>query len=118
MSYEIYKVLHLLGLSLVVLSLGGIILHAINGGSKQSNSFRKGAMITHGVGLLFLLVAGFGMLARMGIHSFPGWVMGKVVIWLILGAFVALAYKQHLARKLWFAVPVLVAIAASLAIYK
>jgi hypothetical protein len=37
---------------------------------------------------------------------------------LILGAFVALAYKQHLARKLWFAVPVLVAIAASLAIYK
>ena len=46
MSYEIYKVLHLLGLSLVVLSLGGIILHAINGGSKQSNSFRKGVPVS------------------------------------------------------------------------
>ena len=118
MSYEIYKVLHLLGLSLVVLSLGGIILHVIYGGSKQSNSFRKGAMITHGVGLLLLLVAGFGMLARLGIHSFPGWVVGKVVIWLILGAFVGLAYKQNLARKLWFIVPALVVIAACLAIYK
>ena len=118
MNIAFYKVLHLLGLSLVVLSLGGIILHAINGGSKQSNSFRKGVMITHGVGLLLLLVAGFGMLAKMGIHSFPGWVVGKVIIWVILGGCVALAYKQHLARKLWFAVPVLVVIAACLAIYK
>jgi uncharacterized membrane protein SirB2 len=118
MSYEIYKILHLLGLTLVVISLGGIIVHAINGGTKQTNSFRKAAVITHGVGLLLLLVAGFGMLARLGIHSFPGWVIGKVVIWLALGAFVALAYKQSLARKLWFAVPVLVVIAATLAVTK
>jgi len=118
MSYEIYKVLHLLGLSLVVLSLGGLIMHTMNGGSKQSNVFRKGAMISHGVGLLLLLVAGFGMLARLQIHSFPGWIIGKLIIWLALGAFVALAYKKNLASKLWFAVPALVAVAASLAIYK
>jgi hypothetical protein len=118
MSYQIYKILHLLGLSLVVLSLGGLIMHSINGGSKQSNVFRKGAMISHGVGLLLLLVAGFGMLARLQIHSFPGWVVGKLVIWFALGGLIAIAYKQNLARKLWFAVPVLVAVAASLAIYK
>ena len=118
MSYEIYKVAHLLGLSLVVLSLGGIALHAINGGSKASNTFRKGVMITHGVGLLLLLVAGFGMLARLGIHSMPSWVIGKIVIWLALGGLVALAYKQQMARKVWLAVPVLVAAAAVLAIVK
>jgi hypothetical protein len=118
MSYQVYKILHLLGLTLVVLSLGGIIVHAINGGTKATNAFRKGAVITHGVGLLLLLVAGFGMLARLGIHSFPGWVVGKVVIWLALGAFVAFGYKQHLAKKLWFAVPVLVVVAATLAITK
>jgi hypothetical protein len=118
MSYQVYKILHLLGLTLVVLSLGGIIVHAINGGTKVTNAFRKGAVITHGVGLLLLLVAGFGMLARLGIHSFPGWVAGKVVIWLALGAFVAFAYKQNLAKKLWFAVPVLVVVAATLAITK
>lgn len=118
MSYEIYKIAHLLGLSLVVLSLGGIALHAINGGSKASNSFRKGVMITHGVGLLLLLVAGFGMLARLGITGMPGWVIGKIVIWLILGALVGLAYKQQLARKVWVAVPLLVVLAAALAIVK
>lgn len=119
MSYEIYKILHLLGLSLVVLSLGGIILHVINGGSKATNTFRKSVMITHGVGLLLLLVAGFGMLAKLGIHSVPGWVGGKLVIWLALGALAAVAYKsQALAKKLWLAVPVLVLIASSLALYK
>lgn len=119
MSYEFYKVLHILGLSLVVLSLGGIILHVINGGSKESNGFRKGAMMTHGIGLLLLLVAGFGMLAKQGIHSIPGWVAGKLVIWLLLGGLVAVAYKkQALARKLWLVVPVLVFVATTLAIYK
>lgn len=118
MSYETYKILHLLGLTLVVLSLGGIIVHAINGGTKATNAFRKGTVITHGVGLLLLLVAGFGMLARLGIHSFPGWVVGKILIWLALGAFVALAYKQKIAKRLWFAVPVLVLIAATLAVTK
>jgi hypothetical protein len=76
-------------------------------------------MITHGVGLLLLVVAGFGMLARLGIYSPPGWVIGKIVIWLALGAFVALAYKKaQLAKKFWLAVPVLVLISAVLAIYK
>lgn len=119
MSYEFYKVLHVLGLSLVVLSLGGVIHHVINGGTKQSDAFRKGTMITHGVGLLLLVVAGFGMLAKMGIYSPPVWVIGKIVIWLALGAFVAFAYKRvALARKFWFAVPALVVIATFLAIYK
>jgi hypothetical protein len=119
MSYEFYKVLHVLGLSLVVLSLGGVIHHVINGGTKQSDAFRKGTMITHGVGLLLLVVAGFGMLAKMGIYSPPVWVMGKIGIWLALGAFVAIAYKKvSLARKFWFAVPALVVIATFLAIYK
>ena len=68
MSYELYKVLHVLGLSLVVLSLGGILHHVINGGSKVSDTFRKGTMITHGIGLLLLLVAGFGMLAPLGLY--------------------------------------------------
>jgi hypothetical protein len=117
--YDFYKVLHVLGLSLVVLSLGGIILHVINGGSKATNSFRKGAMITHGIGLVLLLVAGFGMLARLGIHGVPLWVGGKLLIWLVLGAFVGLAYKkQALAKKFWLAIPVLVLFATALAVFK
>jgi hypothetical protein len=118
MSYEFYKILHILGLSLVVLSLGGIMVHAINGGTKMTNSFRKGVMITHGVGLLLLLVAGFGMLAKLGIQGVPTWVGLKLIIWLALGALVAFAYRQSLARKLWIVVPALVLLAAILGVVK
>lgn len=115
MSYEFYKTLHLLGLSLVLISLGGIAVHVINGGTKASNTFRKNAMVAHGIGLLLLLVAGFGMLAKLEIHGVPTWVGGKLVIWLLLGAFAALAYKQNLAKKIWVALPVLVVVATVLA---
>ncbi len=118
MSYEFYKVIHLLGLSMVIMSLGGILVFAINGGQKATNSFRKGAMITHGVGLLLTLVAGFGMLHKAQIPGFPGWAVGKLIIWLALGAFVGLAYKQNLARKLWIVLPLLIAVGAVLAIVK
>jgi hypothetical protein len=117
-SYQVYKVLHILGLSLVVLSLGGILGHVANGGTKATNQLRKVAAISHGVGLLLVLLGGFGMLAKLEIHSFPAWVSGKLIIWLLLGAFVAVAYKrQALAKKLWFAVPLLVLLATILAVY-
>jgi len=118
MSYEFYKIIHLLGISLVVMALGGILLFTINGGTKVTNSFRKGAMMTHGIGLLLVLVGGFGLLARLGIHSVPVWAAIKLVIWLLLGAFVGLAYKPNLARKVWVGVPALVVVAAALAIMK
>lgn len=94
------------------------MLHAINGGSKATNSFRKGVMVTHGVGLLLLLVAGFGMLAKLQISGVPWWAAIKLVIWLALGAFVGLAYKQNMARKLWIAVPLLVVAATILVRFK
>jgi len=119
MPYEIYKILHILGVSLVVMALGGAVVHVVNGGSKSSNAFRKGIAITHGVGLLFLLVAGFGMLAKLGIHSVPPWVIGKLVIWLILGAFPVLIYKSKaVACKSWLIIPALVVVASVLALYR
>ena len=52
MSLEFYKILHILGLTLVVLSLGGIVAVVANGGTKQSNALRKATAISHGVGLI------------------------------------------------------------------
>jgi hypothetical protein len=115
MSYEFYKTIHILGIALVLLALGGIAMHTINGGTKASNSFRKSAMMTHGIGLLLVLVAGFGMLAKLGIHGIPTWAALKLVIWVALGAFAALAYKENMAKKVWMSVPVLVVAAALLA---
>jgi hypothetical protein len=119
MSYEFYKIIHILGIALVVLSLGGIFMHVINGGTKTSNAFRKGAIISHGIGLVLVLVAGFGMLAKLQLDMGKAWVVGKIVIWVLLGALVAVAYrKPQLASKLWFGVPILVTVAAVLAVFK
>jgi hypothetical protein len=116
MNLQIYRIIHLFGLSLVLLSLGGIMVHAMNGGTKASNSFRKGAVITHGVGLLLVLVAGFGMLHKTA-HD-TGWMVGKMAIWLVLGGAVAFAYKSREAAKiLFFVVPILVLIGSVMALY-
>ncbi|MEM7204104.1 MAG: hypothetical protein AAF628_27835 [Planctomycetota bacterium] len=83
MDYQTYKLIHLIGLVALLLGLGGILL----GRHDEEGKAAKSAMPLHGLGLLLLLVAGFGMLARLEIHwPWPGWTIAKVAIWLVLGA--------------------------------
>ena len=119
MPYEVYKVLHLVGVFAILLSLGGISIHMASGGSRSSIARRLVGM-THGVALLVTLVAGFGLLARLGLaHPMPGWAIGKIVIWLLLGASPTLIYRKPQLAKAFFAlVLVLGATAAWLAVYK
>ena len=119
MSYEFYKIIHIFSIALVLISLGGLTLHVMNGGSKASNAKKKLVMITHGVGLLLLLVSGFGMHAKLGLSGIPLWLVGKLVIWLLFGGMVAIIYKKaSFGIKIWCLIPVLVAVASWLAIYK
>lgn len=118
MSYEVYKITHLIGIFMVMIALGGVTTYAINGGDKSSNRFRKALGITHGVGLVLALVAGFGLLARLQI-GWPGWVFGKLIIWVILGVLSAVAYRLGTrGQALWYVVILLGALAAYLAVMK
>ncbi len=118
MDYTAYKLLHLLGIFLLFTSLGGLALHTMNGGDKASNKARGLLAGSHGLGLLLILVGGFGMLARGGL-GFPPWVHVKLTIWVLLGAVMALPYRVPAASKLvWFGAPILGLIAASMALYK
>ena len=124
LSFFVYKNIHLIGVFMVVMALGGLTLHHINGGS-QEHSWRKPVAITHGVGLLLMLISGFGMLARLGIDwSWPGWVIGKILIWIIFGALIAVISRtglrpaSTLAKPLWWVTIVLGGLAAYLAINK
>lgn len=121
-SYEVYKLLHILGALFLMMAFGGVVMHAANGGTRESNSARKLAVITHGVGLLVLLVSGFGMLARLGIgHAggFPLWVFLKGGVWLSLGGLLVAAQRApQLARVFWFLMPVLGGLAAFFALTK
>ena len=41
MAHSVYKLFHLLGIFMTFLSLGGLLLYAINGGAKEQNTWRK-----------------------------------------------------------------------------
>jgi hypothetical protein len=119
LSYMVYKNIHLLGVFMVVLALGGVMVNAIVGGGKDY-AWRKQAAITHGIGMFLALLGGFGLLARLGIHwPWPGWVWLKVVIWVLFGAFLTMAMrKPEGAKVLWFVTFLLAGFAAYLAGYK
>ncbi len=120
MPYAFYKIIHLVGIFMIMISLGGVTAYAINGGDKASNTFRKGLGVTHGIGLVLVLVAGFGLLARIGVSwPWPGWVYVKVIIWLIFGVFTAVAYRMgSKGTSLWYVMIVLGGLAAYLAVVK
>lgn len=110
MSYEFYKILHVLGIVLVFMALGAQAFHGANGGTKQTNKVRGMVMATHGVGVVLLLVAGFGMLAKVQSMSagLPGWLHPKLLIWVLIGAAPAiLNRKPEWGKILWFALPLL-----------
>ena len=121
-SYEAYKLIHIFGILLLIFSLGGLCLQATDDRERVSGSGRKFLGMAHGAAVLIILVAGFGLLARLSIShgvAWPWWVWGKVGIWVFLGVTPFVIRKSvTLTRSLWLGVPILGAVAAYLAIYK
>lgn len=114
LSYSVYKILHMIAILTLFLALGATAHHVIIGGKKETSA-RKLLGMTHGLALFFVLLSGFGLLARLKI-GWPGWVFGKVAIWLFLGGVTVLFYKKpQKAKFLWFLLIGVAAIAAILA---
>lgn len=122
LSLNVYKLVHLFGVFMLFLSLGGIMLHAMNGGTKDANAARRLAAITFGLGMFLVLLGGFGQLARLEMgppSTWGGWVYGKLLIWLFMGGLLTIPYRRpELAQTLWILVPVLGLLAGWLALYK
>jgi len=119
---DFYEILHIVGIAMLFVAIGGVSVHAANGGTKGTSSTRPLVGSVHGLGSLLILVGGFGMLARMGFQhggGFPGWIIGKMIIWLILSAIVLLPYRRPtLARPFLLLLPLLAGVAVYLALYK
>ena len=71
-----YKIIHLTGISALALGVGGMMA----GGEK-----RKTFAMMQGIGLLVMLVSGFGLLAKLGL-GYPHFAIVKTVLWLLIGA--------------------------------
>ncbi len=120
MSYEFYKVMHLTGIFMVISAIGAHLLNGLLGGSKQFVG-KKFVSILHGIGLLIVFVAGFGLMARIGLMggSWPIWIILKMVVWLFLGVVILIPrYKPTWTKAVWFAVIIAGSFAAFLAFYK
>jgi hypothetical protein len=121
-SHSFYNVVHVIGIALVVLALGGAAVLALTAGTRDVRPTRRLLAILHGVGALLVLLGGFGMLARLGIvhgGGFPGWIWVKLAIWAAVAAALFLPYRRPaFARPLLLIVPVLIGLAAYMAIYK
>ena len=121
-SYSFYKVVHIFGILLTWSALGALVLHAANGGDKSTNKKRGLVAATHGIGMVIILVGGFGLLARIGqMHGsgFPVWIWIKLGIWVLTGALIMLPLRvPKLATPLWFLIPMLGGVAAYTAGYK
>lgn len=118
MSYEFYKVLHLLGIFTVFTSLGGQVMLTMRGGPEaETKRLRKFLTISGGIALLIVFVAGFGLMARkemMG-ASWPLWIYFKLGFWLVVGA-CQTAVKKIPATWWYFLIPLIGAGAAYFAI--
>ena len=118
---DFYEILHIVGIAMLFVAIGGVAVHAANGGTKSSSTTRPIVGTLHGVGALLILTGGFGMLARMGLvqGGFPGWLWGKIIIWTILSAILLLPYrKPSLAKPFLYLLPLLAGAAVYLALYK
>lgn len=78
MSYLFYVVLHVSGALALLAGVGGL---AATASQPDGAPGRKPYQVLHGVGLLFLLVGGFGALARAK-YGFPAWIAAKLLLWL------------------------------------
>jgi len=122
LPYAFYKIVHILGIALALVSLGGMAVHAMNGGQKSENAARRLLISMHGLGALLVLVGGFGLLARIGFahgSGFPLWLWVKLAVWAALAAVAFLPYRlPQTTRALIVALPLFAALAAAMAVYK
>lgn len=120
MSYQLYRVIHVLGIVFLFTALGGLLLAAR--ARVETGVSRKTAGMTHGLALVLILLSGFGALARLDLSNpgaWPAWVWIKVLIWLVMGGIVVLIRRSPTtATVLWWLLPILGGLAAYLAIFK
>lgn len=94
MSYNFYKVIHLLGLMLLFFGFGGLLI-SMYARVELKKAARIMAYACHGVGLLFIFVSGFGLAARLGlVAGLPTWVQAKIGIWLLMGVGISLVKRK------------------------
>ncbi len=122
-SYTTYKIVHYLGLFVLVVAVAAALGRlAARPQATDRDPWARRLAVVNALALFFVLLGGFGMLARLDVTTgltLPGWIWAKLAIWTALGGVVAVARR----RREWSApllvlVPVLAMLAGSIALTK
>jgi hypothetical protein len=92
MNPAIYHVLHILGILMLFMGYGAAIANALSGANAKN--VRILAASTSGLGLLLMLVAGFGLIARLYGNEFEIWMWAKFGIWLLFAVLIVAIKRQ------------------------
>lgn len=110
MNSDIYQVLHLVGILMVFLGYGALLARSM--AAPDNVSVRKLGSITSGIGLLLILIAGFGLISKIGYSFTSPWLIVKMLVWLALGGLIVLINrKPNMAVFLWWLLIALGAVA-------
>jgi hypothetical protein len=111
MPAHFYQVLHITGIIMLFLGYGALLARSLAG--SDDKEIKKLGAVTSGLGLIFILVAGFGLVAKLHHSMTAPWLVTKIVIWLLLAGSIVLINRQPaLARTLWLLMVALGALAA------
>lgn len=114
-AYGLWKVVHLVGITLVLAPVMALALHGMNGRTRDDNPKRRMVFLTHGVGMFVSIYAGMKLAVLTTPTPWPSWVWCKLLLWLLAGFLPALASRRPaLGGLLWWAPPVFVAVAVFL----
>jgi hypothetical protein len=119
-SRDTYEIAHILGIALLFAAMGGVAVHAANGGTRVNSRTRTVISVVYVLGALLVLTGGFGMMARLKLFGPPpAWLAIKMGIWLVITALVLLPYRSpSLSKPLFVALPFLAGVAAYCAVFK
>src|ERR1700722_15479300 len=95
--------MHVFGILMLFSGLVGLWGASLNGTVPRGRRAVLSAI--HGFGMLIVLVAGFAMAGKLGyMGAMPGWLYGKMLIWLLLGGSIVLAKRKATIGPLLLAV--------------
>ncbi len=120
MSFAFYKIIHFIGIITLFLGFGLMLTGQLS--EKVAGSVKNlKPMMVHGLGLVLILLGGFGMAAKAKFISdsgvgegsvvaqsgFPNWFWAKFGIWVALGGAGAVIKRVPEKRTLWLLLVIL-----------
>ncbi|MFT5882738.1 MAG: hypothetical protein ACI9FG_001245 [Crocinitomicaceae bacterium] len=83
LDYNAYKLIHIVG-----------VITLFMGFAYGMKSWSKGAAIAHGIGLMLILISGFGIISKNYNNQLASWMFIKLAIWLALGGAIVLVKRK------------------------